>query len=279
MPPLLLAAVQAGIISQVDAEQVARSLDADYARQWTEAALEQAFGGALSGQQRRLLELLRATDYNPTVAALDAFWDKEATLFWGDVQPLILDTVTERATIGAVAAGLDTWDFVNQSVIDWAEDYYTGSELIEGSVKQLNRTAHQNVSKAFVQWNQGNLSDSKNRGLPDLIRALQPTFGPERAERIAVTETTRLFVEAQRFVEESNPDTLYFRWLTAADELVCPICGPMHGLTRKKGERFIHPVLGPIDIPAHPRCRCDETPETALTIKVPLWFDESETAQ
>lgn len=277
MPPLLLAAVQAGIISQADAEQVARSLDADYARQWTEAALEQAFGGALSGQQRRLLELLRATDYNPTAAALDAFWDKEATLFWGHVQPLILDTATERATIGAVAAGLDTWDFINQSVIDWAEDYYINADLmLPGSIPQLNLTARTRFQTAFVRWQRGELGELGERGLPDLIEAITPTFGPERAERIAITETTRLFVESQRFVEESNPDTVYWRYLTAQDEIVCPICSPANGLLAKKGATTF-PDGGTFP-PRHPRCRCGVTAETALTAQVPLWFDESEPA-
>lgn len=273
MPPLLQAAVQAGIISQEDAERVARGLDPDYARLWTEQVLEQSFGKALSAQQRRLLELLRASDYTPTEAQIAAFWERENELLWNDVQPDILDAIAERATIGAVAAGFDTWDFVNQSVIDWAEDYYINADLeLPGSIPQLNLTARTRFQTAFVRWQRGELDELVERGLPDLIEAITPVFGPERAERIAVTETTRIFTEAQRFVEESNPDTLYLRMLTAADEKVCPICGPLHGAVRKKADKFYeHPQLGKVQGPPfHVRCRCGETPETALTVKVPL---------
>lgn len=273
MPPLLTAAVQAGILTQEDAERLARSLDADYARLWAEQYLERSYAGALSAQQRRLLDLLQATGYQPTEAQLSAFWAEENRLLWEAVGDDIVEVMTERATIATIAAGLDTWTFVNQSVIDWAEDYYINADIdLPGSIPQLNLTARTRFQTAFVRWNRGELDELAERGLPDLIDAITPVFGPERAERIAVTETTRIFTEAQRFVEESNPDTLYLRMLTAADEKVCPICGPLHGAVRKKADKFYeHPQLGKVQGPPfHVRCRCGETPETALTVKVPL---------
>jgi len=46
-----------------------------------------------------------------------------------------------------------------------------------------------------------------------------------------------------------TPTTLKM-WVTADDELVCPICGPMHGVTVPVKDNF------PISLPPHPRCRC-----------------------
>ena len=42
-------------------------------------------------------------------------------------------------------------------------------------------------------------------------------------------------------------------WNTAVDELVCPICGPLHGKFAPYGEPFEGGYDSP---PAHPRCRC-----------------------
>lgn len=202
MPPLLLAAIEAGLLSQADADIVARQLDPELARAWAEQLLERQFDSALSAQQSRLLELIRASDFKPTAAQLDAFWEREAELLWADVRPDILDIVAERAAVSAVMAGVN-WEKINQSVIDWAEDYYINADLdIPGSVGQLNLTARTQFQKAFVRWQRGELENVvAEGGLPQLIDALTSTFGPVRAEAIAVTETTRLFVEAAKFVE------------------------------------------------------------------------------
>jgi hypothetical protein len=37
-------------------------------------------------------------------------------------------------------------------------------------------------------------------------------------------------------------------WLASQDELVCPICGPLHG--KRRGQGWTEPP------PAHPNCRC-----------------------
>lgn len=49
-------------------------------------------------------------------------------------------------------------------------------------------------------------------------------------------------------------------FLTGLDELVCPICGPMHGEKVTLGEQWALPDGRFVDIPtdSHPRCRCTE---------------------
>jgi len=103
--------------------------------------------------------------------------------------------------------------------------------------------------------------------LPQLIRAIEPTFGAVRAERIAVTESTRIYYESTYQAANANPYVVALRWYTAADERVCPICGPNHTVIVPKNQR-VWP--NGATIPAHPNCRCRAIEETALTLETPL---------
>ncbi len=75
-------------------------------------------------------------------------------------------------------------------------------------------------------------------------------FSPVRAERIAVTETTRAVVEGERaYVAELERETgqrMIPIWMTANDERVCPICAPRNEKPIKDG---VYP-------PGHVGCRC-----------------------
>ncbi len=266
MPPLLLAAIQAGILTQADAEIVARRLDPALARLWAEQKLEQSFGAALSAQQSRLLELLRAADFAPSAAQLNAFWDRETELLWQAVQTDVLDITIERGALAAVAAD-QTWELVNQSVIDWAEDYYINADLdLVGSIPNLNLTARTQFQKVFVKWQRGELENVvAEGGLPQLIDALQTTFGPARASRIAITETSRLFTESLRMAEKNNEDTVAFRFFTANDEIVCPVCSPFNGKTAAKNSSGFGGLGWP---PLHVNCRCEISSESELTLAV-----------
>jgi len=106
--------------------------------------------------------------------------------------------------------------------------------------------------------------------LPQLIEALQPVFGPVRSEIIGVTETTRVIVESQRAASEADEFITHYRFLSAADELVCPVCGPNHGeVIEKRGAGFNTPA-GRMFPPLHPRCRCQILEETDQTRRRPL---------
>lgn len=82
-----------------------------------------------------------------------------------------------------------------------------------------------------------------------------------RAETIARTETLTAAHEGQaeawRQLEERGalPATARREWLTAEDERVCPICGPLDGQTAPLGRSYPGGYDRP---PAHPNCRCTE---------------------
>lgn len=274
MESLLSALLAVGLIDAETADIIRRQENEEVARQWAEGALAAAAQGALSAQQQRLLSLLAESDYQPTERALGQFWQREDDLLWTAMRPQIEQVLTERATLAAVVGGqAGTFSLINQQVIRWAETYYTDpADTTYGSIPNLNLTSRQQVADAFTAWNRGELP-GRPRGLPSLVEALTPTFGAVRAERIAVTESTRIFTESIRQAGLANKFTVAFRVLSSADDRVCPICGPVHGsVVAKTDERgFAHPVRGGIGFPPfHVRCRCGITEETEATLKIPL---------
>jgi hypothetical protein len=86
----------------------------------------------------------------------------------------------------------------------------------------------------------------------EIINRSTSIFGPDRDERIAVSETTWAITQGGelakvRTVGLSPDDT----WFTEQDRKVCRICSPLHGAKRAEWSRFFR--SGP---PAHPFCRC-----------------------
>jgi SPP1 gp7 family putative phage head morphogenesis protein len=88
--------------------------------------------------------------------------------------------------------------------------------------------------------------------LSALTEKLAPRFGPVRAEMIGVTETTRIFHDGNVLAWRASGLVKGEKWQTSMDDLVCPICEPMHDRETALGEQF-GDVEGP---PAHVNCRC-----------------------
>lgn len=277
MDELLRALVQAGIIDQDTADVMRRRLDPVAFRTWAETEMERAVQAGLTAQQGRMVDFVRQYDYQPSEARWSAFWANEDRLLWDSMRQAFTRVGSERqaAAVAQVATSDLTFDLPNMDAREWVNGYYTSmTPLDHGSVPNLDATSREQVRAVFNRWINGDLEGAAARedGLPALIRALEPTFGPDRARRIAVTESTRIFVEGQRQAEADNEFVTMFRVLTARDERVCPVCGPMDGQTREKSTyTYNHPDLGAIaGPPFHVNCRCGEAPETRLTAEIPL---------
>ena len=190
-------------------------------------------------------------DFDPTVEAFDL--RRAARLTRGEEEELY-DTINrmlqESADLGVnvaidqlenVGFGFD-WTLANTTARDWAAAYTV--EL----TGQINATTGRMVSQAVSRW----IDNSET--LDSLIADLAPVFGQKRAELIASTEVTRAFAEGNRIAYRESGVVTEWEWRTAADERVCPICGPLAGKRRKlSGEPFSVGIDAP---PAHPRCRC-----------------------
>lgn len=77
-------------------------------------------------------------------------------------------------------------------------------------------------------------------------------FGDDRAEAIAITETTvATSAGGERAAVITGKQSVLDIWYTAADDRVCKICGPLH-----KKNRDVWELQFPGGPPAHPNCRC-----------------------
>lgn len=164
------------------------------------------------------------------------------------------------------AIGVD-WALVNEAASEWSRRYTY--DLVRGITDHTREALQRAVGDFF--------EEGLTRG--DLEGRLSSLFGPVRAEMIAVTEVTRAAAEGQQgLVSEVAAQGIEMvdAWSTRNDELVCPICGPLHGRDADgygpgRTPYWIHPLSGQRyeKPPAHPRCRCSDewrlpsTPGTA----------------
>lgn len=131
------------------------------------------------------------------------------------------------------------------SAQDWANSY-TFNEL-KG---ELSQTTIKNLQRMVSKLVQNPLLTSA-----DISAGLFPTFSPYRVAMIATTEVTRAKAAAANGTYDvltDYGDSVVRRWLTEADETVCPICGPLDRTLEKTWQKIYS--SGP---PAHPNCRCD----------------------
>ena len=91
-----------------------------------------------------------------------------------------------------------------------------------------------------------------------LIRNIQ-TIGDitrRQAEMIARTEIVRTISISQKEMLLENGITRW-RWITALDEKVCPVCGPLNNKVNDIGKPFTSKDGNVVYYsPAHPYCRC-----------------------
>jgi len=143
------------------------------------------------------------------------------------------------------SVGVDL-DAINAEVSEWANEYV--GEL----VTNVNDTTKDRVRVAVQNW------VDAGGDMPALVSKMNDIFdAPWRAKMVAVTEVTRAFAYAKEKAWSDSRVIKKKRWQTAADDLVCPICGPLQGVTRTLGKAFPGGIENP---PAHPNCRCWLTP-------------------
>lgn len=131
------------------------------------------------------------------------------------------------------------------------------------------------VDRSFACSVQGQIRQAINvgvlrgEGYPGLVRRVEDGFGMARQDAVTLCRT---FVssannQARDMVYRQNADVVRgWKWMTAGDNRVCPICLALHGREFKLGE-------GP-DTPIHPRCRCIRLPKTITWRELGIPMDE-----
>lgn len=194
----------------------------------------------LTAKRRKELEELLGTPPDITRVP-EQFWiDAEADLRREMLLMLLLiSSASYRQHGGLVAQDTES----PEPLLQWALDTANGKST------QWRETSQEWLRKSADDW-----TSNPDSVTDDVIRdATLKIFGPKRAARIAIDETTRAQHEGGAYavsttVGLSSNDT----WFTRDDGHVCPICTPLHETKRSYWGRFF--PGGPPD--PHPGCRC-----------------------
>ena len=211
-------------------------------READEERLLRLMKARLNGQLSSVMETLGDP---PDWGNLDyEFWQGESGRMLADLRPEIERMAVHAAATPVIPASVPIlWDeaVIFREAAQWATQY--AGRLVTG-ITDNTREAVGRAVQGFVE--------TPGRTIGQLRTELTPLFGQSRAQRIAVTETSRAYAEGTRVVQEELGRAgiqMEQVWRTSMDERVCPICGP--NADKRKSEGWT--VSG---VPAHPNCRC-----------------------
>lgn len=155
--------------------------------------------------------------------------------------------VGKAATITGVA-----WDLVNDNVLAWVlgSGGGFGDGYGDNLTGQLARSTETQIRNQVAEWIGNGLP--YNVLLDNLERSV---FSRRRADVISTTEITRSYAAGNQAAWRASGVISKMRYNASADERVCKICGPRHGMVVGIDETF--DGLMP---PVHTACRCWLTP-------------------
>jgi len=183
------------------------------------------------------------------------FWSNEEQELWGKLSPLVMNSL-----LAGAKGGLEILPDAVADNVNWQEyDHNVQSFLLSYRLNELagiNATTMERVIEEILQWQTLGESQENLRE-----RLLLFALSLARAEMIAVTEVTRLFGMGNILIWLATGLVAGKTWMTARDELVCPICAPLHGEIRGLLENFSGGINSP---PIHPHCRCWISPRQFL---------------
>ena len=201
------------------------------------------------------------------------FWSEEKRRMWDKLAPLYVRLLGAGARSGeqqlpAAVRILINWNVFNRDAVDYLRRVKL--DWVDG----INDVTRDRAVGVITDWIEA------GEDMPTLQAKLASLFGNDRARRIAVTEVTRTYADGNQLAWRNSGVVGAKRWMTARDERVCPLCGPLHntvvglddvyiqtprdiagadaspqsiqrasGLLRSNGAF----VGGP---PRHPNCRC-----------------------
>jgi len=221
------------------------------ANEWAKSKVQKKSLKALTDLEAnmytRLLKLLEPYLDKATAAIINAS-DFDFEALSDDLQevllPLLEDVFIEYSNLIISDTGVEIpIEDLQTLSSQWAEDY------TYDLIKDLDNTSRDVVADAISSY-----LDTEGMTRQDVEDKLQQAFGKVRADKIAVTETTRAAAASATLLKDHYKE--YYdldytkKWNTNADDLVCPICGPNNGKLEEEVEE---------EIPAHVGCRCTWT--------------------
>lgn len=204
-----------------------------------ERRLERDFDSFFQMQLERILKEIRK-EYK---GLRFDFWSEEERLLWESMSADFVGILVHGVNGGMNSLGdiakLINIDDLTSPIINYGRQYR--SEWLH----LISETTRDFVEKSITEW------IASGDPLKELIKTLSNpdlgTFSKQRAKRIAVTETTRLYAQGNRLAWE-KAGVRQFIWQTARDERVCDPCGERHNQ--------VYPIERMGEIPLHVNCRC-----------------------
>jgi hypothetical protein len=142
------------------------------------------------------------------------------------------------------------WTLVNKRAAQWVREY------VYDLVKDIDKTTQLLLQDAISQF-----VETPGMTISDAINLLP--FDEDRAQRVAVTEITRVYAKADQVAGEELkkefPDVRVVKvWYTNNDDLVCDLCGPLNDTEVDIDDVFYTPESSYEDgnPPRHVNCRC-----------------------
>jgi SPP1 gp7 family putative phage head morphogenesis protein len=220
-------------------------------------------GANLSDWQEARLEALLYEVEDLTAGVRSELTQQYTTMSVTVAAPTLTETVGALSVAG-LAKGVNNVALSPTQLRTFFQETPLGGRLIQ---EWVDRTFDFNIQGQIRQAI--NVGVLRGEGYPGLVRRMEDGFGMARQDAISLTRT---FVssannQARDMVYRENRDIVKkWRWLTASDNRVCPICLALHGREFKIGE-------GP-ETPKHIRCRCVRLPVTVTWRELGIDIDE-----
>ena len=150
-----------------------------------------------------------------------SFWEDERKFLWEFFNELLFDTMLAGASNGlpllpAAIRPLVSWETVNESALAFLRTYR--SDILDS----IEAVSEKQARVIIEEW-------ARSGATMDVLKNdLAPIFGTTRARSIAATEVTRMFAAGNQMLWQSTGVIEAKVWQTARDEMVCPLCGPLH---------------------------------------------------
>lgn len=176
----------------------------------------------------------------------DRFWQDLDSEMWDELAEVLIATLLTGVEGGTALLPVNAqqnvdYDYINKRVMEFAKQYRYSW------IKGITDVTRESTQKTIADWLQS------GSPLSALESALQPIYGQARAERIAVTEVTRVVAEGNAQAWQASGLVSEVRFNTAEDDRVCEICSPLDGEIFDVDDYGHKP-------PLHINCRCWNSP-------------------